>query len=106
MKKIGSMSFDELVETKAKIEAAIEIKVASERRQLMEMLGEIGSEKRSANGAAGRRTRSDSLKGRKLPPLYRNPKNRNETWAGRGNRPRWLVAALKSGKKLEAFAIR
>jgi DNA-binding protein H-NS len=30
---------------------------------------------------------------------YRNPANAKETWAGRGNRPRWLVAALKGGKK-------
>ena len=52
------------------------------------------------------RARPDALKGRKLPPRYRNPKNRKETWAGRGNRPRWLVAALKGGRKLEAFAIR
>ena len=34
------------------------------------------------------------------------PAKAPETWAGRGNRPRWLVAALKGGKKLEAFAIR
>jgi len=45
-------------------------------------------------------------KGRELPPLYRNPKNAEETWAGRGNRPRWLTAALKSGKKLESFLIK
>jgi DNA-binding protein H-NS len=37
---------------------------------------------------------------------YRNPSNRKETWAGRGNRPRWLVAALKGGKKrLADFAV-
>lgn len=47
-----------------------------------------------------------ALKGRKLPPLYRNPANRSETWAGRGNKPRWLASALKRGKKLEHFAIK
>ena len=39
-------------------------------------------------------------------PKYRNPKNRGETWAGRGSRPRWLVAQLRSGKKLDEFLIR
>ncbi|MGH8153368.1 MAG: H-NS family nucleoid-associated regulatory protein [Rhodanobacteraceae bacterium] len=34
----------------------------------------------------------------KVPPKYRNPSG-NETWSGRGKRPRWFVAALKSGKK-------
>jgi DNA-binding protein H-NS len=28
-----------------------------------------------------------------------------ETWAGRGVRPLWLVAALKKGKKLDDFLI-
>jgi len=38
-------------------------------------------------------------------PKYRNPANPAETWAGRGLKPRWLAAALKSGKKLEHFNI-
>ena len=44
-------------------------------------------------------------KGSKLKPKYRNPANRAETWAGRGLKPKWVVAAVKSGKKLEDFAI-
>jgi DNA-binding protein H-NS len=43
------------------------------------------------------------LKGRKVPPKYRSPLG--ETWAGRGARPLWLVAAIKSGKKLDDFLI-
>jgi DNA-binding protein H-NS len=44
-----------------------------------------------------------ALKGRKVPPKYRGPSG--ETWAGRGAKPRWLVAAIKSGKKLDDFLI-
>jgi DNA-binding protein H-NS len=44
-----------------------------------------------------------ALKGRKVPPKYRGPSG--ETWAGRGARPLWLVAAIKGGKKLENFLI-
>jgi len=44
-----------------------------------------------------------ALKGRKVPPRYRGPSG--ETWAGRGARPRWLVAAIKGGKKLDDFLI-
>ena len=43
------------------------------------------------------------LKGKKVPPKYRGPSG--ETWAGRGARPRWLVAAIKGGKKLDDFLI-
>ena len=44
-----------------------------------------------------------ALRGRKVPPKYRGPSG--ETWAGRGARPRWLVAAIKGGKKLDDFLI-
>jgi DNA-binding protein H-NS len=36
---------------------------------------------------------------------YVNPENPAETWAGRGLKPCWLAAKLKSGKKLEDFSI-
>src|SRR6266496_3754037 len=46
---------------------------------------------------------SSSLKGRKVPPKYRS--RSGETWAGRGVRPKWMVEALKKGKKMESFLI-
>jgi DNA-binding protein H-NS len=51
----------------------------------------------------GARGGGSHLKGRKVPPKYRGPSG--ETWAGRGARPRWLVAAIKRGKKLDDFLI-
>jgi len=50
-------------------------------------------------------SRGRAALGGKVAPKYRNPENPSETWAGRGLKPRWLAAALKSGKKLEHFAI-
>jgi DNA-binding protein H-NS len=38
-------------------------------------------------------------------PKFQNPSEPGETWSGRGKRPRWLVAALKAGSKIEDFAI-
>jgi DNA-binding protein H-NS len=38
-------------------------------------------------------------------PKYRNPAQPSETWAGRGKKPRWLSAQLRSGKKLSDFRI-
>lgn len=41
-----------------------------------------------------------------VAPKYRNPDNPEETWTGRGRKPRWLAVALTSvGKKLEDYAI-
>jgi DNA-binding protein H-NS len=49
------------------------------------------------------KVRASALRGRKVPPKYRSPSG--ETWAGRGARPHWLVAAIKGGKKLDDFLI-
>jgi DNA-binding protein H-NS len=38
-------------------------------------------------------------------PKFVNPDRPSETWAGRGKRPRWLDAQLKSGKQIEDFRI-
>jgi DNA-binding protein H-NS len=56
-----------------------------------------------AAGASAVRARGSSLKGRKVPPKYRGPSG--EIWAGRGAKPRWLVAAMKGGKELDDFLI-
>jgi len=58
----------------------------------------------SGKKAVGR-PRVSKMKGRKVAPKYRNPKNRSETWAGRGAMPRWMAAQIKAGKKREDFAI-
>jgi DNA-binding protein H-NS len=40
----------------------------------------------------------------KVPAKYRNAST-GESWSGRGLQPRWLKAALASGKKLADFAV-
>ena len=39
-------------------------------------------------------------------PKYFNPNQPSETWSGRGKQPRWLVAQLRSGRRIEDFSIR
>jgi DNA-binding protein H-NS len=43
------------------------------------------------------------MKGRKVAIKYRD--NEGNTWAGRGAQPVWLREKLKSGAKLEDFAV-
>lgn len=37
---------------------------------------------------------------------YRDPKNPENTWTGRGRMPRWLQAAVDAGKKRESFLLK
>jgi DNA-binding protein H-NS len=41
-----------------------------------------------------------------VSPKYRNPDHPSETWSGRGKQPRWLVARLKAGGRIDDFRIR
>lgn len=41
---------------------------------------------------------------RKVAAKYRDP-NTNETWSGRGLKPKWLTAAIENGHSLTDFAV-
>src|ERR1700746_2976116 len=84
------MSVDALLQLREDINKILDRKV-NELRSQLSMLGRPAIQ------------RGGSLKGKKVPPKYRGPSG--ETWAGRGARPRWLVEALKRGKKVDDFLI-
>src|ERR1700674_3396531 len=99
---LKSMPIELLTSLRGRVEAALNAKVIEQRRTLESELGKLarfqggGGRSRSAFGRGGRG---------KIAPKYRNPDNDNETWAGRGLKPRWLTAAIKAGKKVEEFLI-
>jgi DNA-binding protein H-NS len=97
---LKSMSIDKLSKLREEVDAALSTKVIEERRAVQSELGRL---ERLATSRMGRRGRGGPRGS--IAPKYCNPENPSETWAGRGLKPRWLVAALKSGKKLEDFAI-
>ncbi len=108
MVNLRSMSFDDLIALRDNVARTISKKAKSARKELEQKLAllegfGIGG---GGRGGARRKTRGSALKGRKVAAKYRNPKNRSETWAGRGATPRWLRAQLKAGKKLDDFAIK
>jgi DNA-binding protein H-NS len=96
---LKSMSADELWELHELVVAELSHKMAAERTVLEDRLRKLGSTTRSVDLKRERRPYP------KVLPKYRNPKNRNETWAGRGKQPRWLTSQLRSGKKLNDFLI-
>jgi DNA-binding protein H-NS len=38
-------------------------------------------------------------------PKYANPENPDQTWTGRGRRPRWIEDALAGGKTLDQMSV-
>jgi DNA-binding protein H-NS len=98
---LKSMSIDKLSKLKEQVDAALSTKALEERRALQAQLGKLERFATSGLRAKGGRGGARGA----VAPKYRNPENPTETWAGRGLKPRWLAAALKSGKKLEDFSI-
>ena len=92
---LSGMTVDALMDLRKQID-----EILSERREelekQLERMGVITSRAVGRGGGSG-------LKGKKVPPKYRGPSG--ETWAGRGARPRWLVDAIKGGKKLDDYLI-
>ncbi len=42
----------------------------------------------------------------KVAPKYRNKKDPNQTWTGRGRKPKWVEAHLAAGGSLDDIAIK
>jgi DNA-binding protein H-NS len=88
------------VEALMDLQKRVEARLVEHRAQLEKQLERMGT---AITGPTIVRGGRSALKGMKVPPKYRGPSG--ETWAGRGARPRWLVAAIKGGKKLDDFLI-
>ena len=99
---LKSMSMDELWSLHEFVASALSRKVSAEKARLDERLRQLDL------GAVPHNVKMMSHGRRPYPkvvPKYRNPKRPSETWAGRGKKPRWLTAQLKSGKKIDDFRI-
>src|SRR5215469_14125539 len=92
---LSGMTVEALMDLRKRVDEMLHRRRAELQKQL-ERMAMVGGRRVVRGGGS-------ALKGRKVPPKYRGPKG--ETWAGRGARPRWLVAAIKGGKKLDDFLI-
>ncbi|SDS99293.1 H-NS family nucleoid-associated regulatory protein [Bradyrhizobium canariense] len=105
--ELESMSLDDLWSLHEKISAILSARIKAEKHELEKRLAVLDRGVGVIN-QPGEALTSDAKPRRKYPrvlPKYRNPQT-SETWSGRGKLPRWLVAAMKSGRKIEEFRIR
>jgi DNA-binding protein H-NS len=99
---LKTMPIGKLIDLRQKVEAMLATKVAEQRRALESELSKLT--RFGAGGSGAKFGKRGGARGA-VAPKYRNPENPAETWAGRGLKPRWLAAALKTGKKVEDFSI-
>ena len=92
--QLDGMSTDDLWSLHVEVSQLLQQQIQQEKLRLDERLKQLEAP------VSGRRPYPP------VPPKYRNPDNPSETWAGRGKRPRWLVARLKAGKRIDDFRIK
>ena len=91
--ELDRMSSDDLWSLHVEVSQVLQQRIQQEKLRLEERL------KLLQIPVSGRRPYPPVL------PQYSNPDQPSETWAGSGKRPRWLVAQLKSGRRIEDFRI-
>jgi DNA-binding protein H-NS len=105
-RELESMSLDDLWSLHEQITGILSARIKAEKHELEKRLAVLGGGPVSAD-IRGVETSPTGKPRRKYPgvlPKYRNPQT-SETWSGRGKLPRWLVAAMKSGRKIDEFRL-
>lgn len=101
---VDSMSLDDLRTLRSQIDRAISSYETRRRKEAMAALErtarEMGFNLSELTGAAGRGRRSGGPAGEGRPK-YAHPDDPNQTWSGRGRRPRWVTEQIGAGKSLE-----
>jgi DNA-binding protein H-NS len=120
--KLEAMTVSQLLQLRDKVQTALSSKIELEREELQRKINELsnlvspaagngrseirlGRDQRRAAGRPRGNGKSHPLKGRTVAPKYRDPANRDQTWAGRGQAPRWLTAYENQGRRREDFLI-
>jgi DNA-binding protein H-NS len=88
---LSSVSVDALLKLRTEIEQVLTRRADQLRNELSKLSASRG------------RVGAHPLAGRKAPIKYRD--RSGNTWAGRGEQPRWLREKLKGGAKLADFAV-
>jgi DNA-binding protein H-NS len=103
MSGLDKMSYAELAELRNQVDRTMVEKQNAERVALRQKLADMAKQ----HGLTLDEVLGKARKGKgSVAPKYRDPKNPENTWTGRGRMPLWMVAATKGNKaKKDDFLI-
>jgi len=103
MTDLESLSLDELKKLRKDVDN--EIRTFNDRKK-RKALAEVEAFAREKGLSPSDLTEIVKRRTRKpARPKYAHPDNPEQTWSGRGRRPRWLDDALSKGRSLEDLAV-
>jgi DNA-binding protein H-NS len=113
MRKLNfaAMQFEDLWQLYEELANVLADKISAEKDELEDRLAKLNSlevlrEVRISPPLSLSST--DHALRRKYPkvlPQYRNPLAPSQEWSGRGKRPKWVIAALEAGQRLDDLKI-
>lgn len=90
VENLANLTDEQLTELRAGIDAELKKRTAKQRQEAKRKIVEL---------AQSHGIKLEELAGQEK--IYRNPDNPwGETWNGKGRKPKWVIAALESGKTL------
>ena len=94
---LKSLEDDQLKELIAAANNVIDARRSEQKKEAMDQIKRLAAEHGlqvdvKAEGGKASKSRTP------LPPKFANPDNPEQTWSGRGARPKWFKQALTSGK--------
>jgi len=108
---LATMQFDDLWQLYEELSMVLADKIAAEKRELehrlaklnpFDVVREVGTSPPLSLALTDRASRR---KYPKVVPKYGNPLAPSQKWSGRGKRPRWVIAALATGQRLDDLKI-
>ena len=107
MPDISKLSVEELrrltVEAEALIESKKDQEIEDAYTNILNIAASVGLSLEQFVEYGAQKRKKTTRKA--VEPRYRSKANPEDTWTGRGKQPRWLVAELEKGAKLEDFII-
>lgn len=104
---LSTMNFEQLSQLEIAVKNEKQRRRAHEEdallREIKEKLSALGL---SADDIAKRLGGGKSSVGKpRLPGIYRDPNNAENTWSGRGRKPLWVLAWLEQGRSMDDLKI-
>lgn len=100
---LSQLSYAELKELKKKVDSEIDSRAHEEKIKAKKQIVELAR----MHGFTVEEVLAKGLRGSRktVEAKYRDPRNPQNTWTGRGRKPRWVVDLLAMGKKIQDLEI-
>lgn len=99
-RRLTNMTVDELSDLHRSILVILTSKLETQKAELDERLRRL-----HANASLAQAIEPSRRSYRGISPKFRNPAQPDQTWSGRGKKPRWVTELLNAGMRTRDFQI-